>query len=57
MIYVINHRSFGWTINFELEPYVVFLALLVAIIAAVIAAIYPSFKLKTVSPAILLKDE
>ncbi len=45
LIYVINVRSFGWTLQMDLQPAYFLQALAVALVAALLAAIYPSFKL------------
>jgi putative ABC transport system permease protein len=45
LIYVINLRSFGWTIRMTLEPSVFVEALILAILAAVVAGIYPAWRL------------
>ncbi|MEM8861287.1 MAG: FtsX-like permease family protein [Chloroflexota bacterium] len=45
LIYVINVRSFGWTLQMDLQPSYFLQALAVALVAALLAAIYPSFKL------------
>ncbi|MCO5207207.1 MAG: ABC transporter permease [Anaerolineae bacterium] len=49
LIYVINLRSFGWTLQMYLEPGYFVQAFLIAVVAALLAAIYPSLRLgKTV---------
>ncbi len=45
LIYVINVRSFGWTLQLFLQPSYFINALLVAIVAALLAGIYPSIRL------------
>jgi putative ABC transport system permease protein len=57
MIFVINHRSFGWDINFSLDFKSVLLATLISVTAALIAAIFPSQTQSKVSPRELEKDE
>ena len=57
MIYVINRRSFGWTIRMEVSPDVLFQALLLALAAALLAGIYPAFKMSRTSPALALREE
>jgi ABC-type antimicrobial peptide transport system permease subunit len=44
---VINLRSFGWTIRTQLAPSIFLLALLVGIGAALIGAIYPLRRLRS----------
>jgi putative ABC transport system permease protein len=45
LIYVINLRSFGWTIQLQATGWVFIQAMLVAILAAWLAAIYPAIRL------------
>ncbi len=57
LIYVINLRSFGWTIFFEpvLEVYVQ--ALFVSITAALLAAVYPMLRLSRLQVTEALREE
>ncbi len=57
MIYVINRRSFGWTLVMELPPGVLLEALLLALAAAVLAGLYPAWRMSRVSPAEALREE
>ncbi len=57
MIFVINHRSFGWDINFSLDFKSILIAALISVTAALIAAIFPSWTQAKVSPRELEKDE
>jgi putative ABC transport system permease protein len=45
LIYVINQRSFGWTLQLSIQPWAFVQAGLVAIGAALLAGIYPAFRL------------
>ncbi len=45
LIYIINRRSFGWTLQMALQPGPFLQALAVAVIAALLAGIYPARKL------------
>jgi putative ABC transport system permease protein len=45
LIYVINLRSFGWTIQMTLDPFVFVQALLVSVAAAILASVYPMRRL------------
>lgn len=45
LIYVINVRSFGWTLQMALEGKYFWQAFLVAVIAALLAGAYPAFRL------------
>jgi putative ABC transport system permease protein len=57
MIYVVNRRSFGWTIRMEISPGVLLQALLLALAAALLAGLYPAFKMARTSPALALREE
>jgi putative ABC transport system permease protein len=57
MIYVVNRRSFGWTIRMEISPGVLLQALLLALAAALLAGLYPAFKMARTSPAMALREE
>jgi putative ABC transport system permease protein len=57
LIYVINLRSFGWTIQMVLEPAYFLQALLVAIVAALIAGLYPALRVSRMAPARALREE
>ena len=56
-IYVINVRSFGWTIQFY--PYAKYFiqGLFTAVIAAVLAGIYPAWKFAVTNIANVLREE
>jgi putative ABC transport system permease protein len=57
LIYVINLRSFGWTIFFEPVPEVYLQALAVSVIAALLAAVYPMLRLGRLQVADALREE
>lgn len=57
LIYVVNVRSFGWTMQFTLLPSEFAEAFIVAIVAALLAGIYPAFKLSRLKPAAALRSE
>lgn len=57
LVYVINKRSFGWTLDLTLDPALFVQALLVALVAAVLAGLYPAFKMSRTSPALALREE
>ncbi len=57
LIYVINRISFGWTLQFAMQPEIYLQAGLTAIIAAVLAGIYPAWRIARVSPAVALREE
>ena len=57
LIFIINRRSFGWSMqfHFELEP--LFTALVLSIVAALIAGLYPALRMAKSSPALALRYE
>lgn len=57
LIRVINLRSFGWTMEFTLDPALMLQAMLLSLTAALLAGIYPSFVMSRTSPALALKEE
>jgi putative ABC transport system permease protein len=57
LVYVINRRSFGWTLELILSPALFGQAMLVALVAAVLAGLYPALKMSRTSPALALREE
>ena len=57
LIYIINLRSFGWTLEMQLAPGEFGQAFLVALIAALLAGLYPAWKLGQVQPATAVRSE
>ncbi|MBD3617757.1 MAG: ABC transporter permease [Gracilimonas sp.] len=57
LVYVINLRSFGWTLQFVIPWSVLLEAVFLAIIAALLAGLYPSWKMSKANPADALRNE
>lgn len=57
LVYVINVRSFGWTIQFQIFPATLILTAGLAIAAALLAAWYPARRLHCISVAAALREE
>jgi putative ABC transport system permease protein len=57
LVGVINVRSFGWTMRLELSPGVFGEALLLSVAAALLATIYPLFRLGRMPVAAALRSE
>ena len=57
LIYVINLRSFGWTIQLTLDPVVFVQAVLVSVSAAALASIYPMRRLLSLPVAAALRQD
>ncbi|GIK73960.1 MAG: permease [Chloroflexota bacterium] len=57
LIYIINLRSFGWTLEMLLDPVEFVQAFFVALIAALLAGVYPAWKIGNTPPAIAVRSE
>jgi putative ABC transport system permease protein len=57
MIFVVNKRSFGWTLQLEVGPDILIQAVLLALVGALLAGIFPSWRMSRTSPALALREE
>lgn len=57
LIFVINQRSFGWTLQFEVNGTILLQAILLAVVAAALAAIYPSLSMSRTKASEALREE
>ncbi len=57
LIYIINLRSFGWTLQMQLQPSYFVQAFLVALTAALLAGLYPAWRMGKMQPASALRSE
>ncbi|WP_374686027.1 FtsX-like permease family protein, partial [Promineifilum sp.] len=57
LVYVINVRSFGWTLTMDLQPAYLVQALLVAVGAALLAGVYPSWRVGNMEIATAIREE
>ena len=57
LVFVINRRSFGWTMPLDVRPGVLLQGLLLAVVAALLAGFYPALRMAGASPAEALRDE
>ncbi len=57
LVYIINVRSFGWTLAMDAQPGHFLQALAVAVIAALLAGIYPSIRVGNMEIASALREE
>ncbi|MBW3535986.1 MAG: ABC transporter permease [Gemmatimonadetes bacterium] len=57
MIHVVNRRSFGWTVTMELPPSVFLEAVALAVAGALLAGLYPAWRMARTSPAAGLREE
>lgn len=56
LIEVVNRRAFGWTIQLALEPSPLLGALALAVVAALLAGLYPAWRAAQSEPALALRD-
>jgi putative ABC transport system permease protein len=57
LVHVINQRSFGWTLQLLVAPGVLVQAMVLALSAAALAGLYPSWKMSRANPALALREE
>ncbi len=57
MVFVINRRSFGWTLDMEVAPAILLQAFLLALIASLVAGLYPAYRSSNTRPAVALREE
>lgn len=57
MVFVINRRSFGWTLQLDASPEIFLHALLLAILAAILAGVVPAIKIAISPVSAALRDE
>lgn len=57
LVYVINVRSFGWTMQFDIIPTEIAEAFAVAIGASLLAGVYPAFKLAQINISRAIRSE
>ena len=57
LVFVINKRSFGWTLQLSVSPEILLQSFGLAVAAAVLAGLYPAWKMARSSPALALREE
>jgi putative ABC transport system permease protein len=57
LVYVVNRRSFGWTLAFQPSPDLWVQAVLLALAAALLAGLYPARAVRRTDPALALREE
>ena len=55
LVYIINVRSFGWTLRLQLRPEFFVQAVAVSLIASVLAGIYPALLMGLIQPAMAIR--
>ena len=57
LVFVINRRSFGWTLELTISPGVLLQAVVLALAAALLAGLYPALRMARTPPALALREE
>jgi putative ABC transport system permease protein len=57
LVFVINKRSFGWTLQLSVSTEILVQALVLAVGAALLAGLYPAWSMAQSSPATALREE
>ena len=57
LIFVVNRRSFGWSMDMEIYPVMLVQSVGIAAAAALLASVYPAIRMSRSSPAEVLHEE
>ena len=57
LVFVVNVRSFGWTLAFSVSPAVLVQAVALAVVAALLAGAYPAWRMGRTPPALAMREE
>jgi putative ABC transport system permease protein len=57
LVYVINRRSFGWTLQISTQPETFLQAILIAVLAALLAGIYPAWRMSRRSAGEVIRND
>jgi putative ABC transport system permease protein len=57
LVFVINRRSFGWTMPIDPSPEILLQGVALSVLAAVLAGLYPAWRMARALPADALRDE
>jgi putative ABC transport system permease protein len=57
LVFVINRRSFGWTMGLDPSPAILLQGVALAVLAALLAGLYPAWRMASAPPAETLRDE
>ena len=57
LVFVINRRSFGWTMQFTIPPAILVQAIVLAVLAAWLAGLYPSWRMSRANPSLALRED
>ncbi len=56
LVFVVNVRSFGWTLAFSVSAGVLLQAVALAVVAALLAGAYPAWAMSRTSPALAMRE-
>ena len=54
---VVNREAFGWTLSFRVSPQILLEAMLMAVLAALLSTVWPSWRASRLSPSQALRSE
>ncbi len=57
LIEVINRRAFGWQIDMAISPHILLSAVVFAVVAALLAGLYPAWRAAQSQPALAMREE
>jgi putative ABC transport system permease protein len=57
LVFVINRRSFGWTMSIDPSPAILLQGVALSLLAALLAGLYPAWRMATAPPVDSLRDE
>ena len=57
LVFVINRRSFGWTMSIDPSPSILIGGVALSLLAALLAGLYPAWRMASTPPAESLRDE
>jgi putative ABC transport system permease protein len=57
LVFVVNRRSFGWTMPIDPSPAILVQGVALSVLAAVLAGLYPAWRMARAVPADALRDE
>src|SRR5262249_40857456 len=57
LVFVINRRSFGWTMSIDPSPGILLQGVALSLLAALLAGLYPAWRMAGAAPAESLRDE
>jgi putative ABC transport system permease protein len=57
LINVINRRAFGWQMDISVSPLVLVTAILLAVVTATVAGVYPAWRAAQAKPALAMREE